>query len=105
MRRFWNNQPDTHASKIMLRILMKRIKAKARDVISKTQFGFRRGMGTREAIGFMRMLCERSFEYSNDVYVCFIDFEKAFDGVNWVRMMNILKRIGVDWRDRKLIEE
>ena len=61
-------------------------------------------MGTREAIGVMRTLCERSLAFGNDVYVCFIDFEKAFDRVNWVRMMNILKRIGVDWRDRRLIE-
>ena len=56
-----------HASKILLRILMKRIEAKVRDVISKTQFGFSRGMGTREAIGVMRTLCERSLEFGNDV--------------------------------------
>jgi len=55
-------------------------------------------MGTRELIGVMRMLGERSIEYGIDVYVCFIDFEKAFDRGNWIRMMSILKRIGVDWR-------
>ena len=79
-----------HASKIMLKIIMKRIEGKAMNVISKTQFGFRRGMGTREAIGTMKMLCERSLEYGNDAYICFVDFEKAFDRVNWVKMMEIL---------------
>ena len=39
---------------------MKIIEGKAINVIGKTQFGFRKGMGTREAIGTMRMLCERS---------------------------------------------
>ena len=92
-----------HASKIMLKIIMKRIEGKAINVIGKTQFGFRKGMGTREAIGTMKMLCERSLEYGNDVYICFVDFEKAFDRVNWVKMMEILKRIGVDWRDRRLV--
>jgi hypothetical protein len=92
-----------HASKILLKIIMKRIEGKAINVIGKTQFGFRKGMGTREAIGTMRMLCERSLEYGNDVYICFVDFEKAFDRVNWVKMMEILKRIGVDWRDRRLV--
>jgi endonuclease/exonuclease/phosphatase family metal-dependent hydrolase len=92
-----------HASKIMLRILTKRIESKAAGVIGKTQFGFRRGCGTRDAIGVMRMLCERSLEFGNDVYICFVDFEKAFDRVNWVKMMDILKKIGVDWRDRRLI--
>ena len=43
--------------------------------------------------------------YCNEVSVCFIDFEKAFDRVNWVKMMQILKQIGVDWRDRRLIRD
>ena len=72
-------------------------------ILSKTQFGFRKGCGTREAIGVMRVLCERSLEYGNDVFVCFVDFEKAFDRIDWITMMNILKRIGIDWRDRRLI--
>ena len=92
-----------HASKIILKILTKRIEAKAAGVIGKTQFGFRKGCGTRDAIGVMRMLVERSLEYDNEVFVCFVDFEKAFDRVNWIKMMEILKKIGVDWRDRRLI--
>src|SRR5579862_105897 len=53
----------------------------------------------------MRVVCERSLEHGNDVYICFVDFEKAFDRVNWVKMMYALKSIGVDWRDRRLIRE
>ena len=89
----------------MLKILTKRIESKARNLIGRNQFGFRKGCGTREAIGTMRVLCERSIEHDNDVYICFIDFEKAFDRVNWVKMMDALKSIGVDWRDRRLIKE
>src|SRR5580698_431469 len=89
----------------MLKILTKRIESKAKHFIGQNQFGFRKGCGTREAIGVMRLLCERSIEHNNDVYICFVDFEKAFDRVNWVKMMDALKSIGVDWRDRKLIRE
>ena len=71
----------------MLKILTKRIESKAKDFISRNQFGFRRGCGTREAIGVIRMLSERCIELDNDVYVCFVDFEKAFDRVDWVKMM------------------
>ena len=47
----------SHASKIILKILTKRIEAKAKDFINKNQFSFRKGCGTREVIGVMRMLC------------------------------------------------
>jgi hypothetical protein len=44
-------------------------------------------------------------EHGNDVYICYVDFEKAFDRVNWVIMMDVLKSLQVDWRDRRLICE
>ena len=93
----------SHASKILLRILTNRVEARAKHFIGKNQFGFRKGCGTRDAIGVMRMLCERSLELDKDVFICFVDFEKAFDRVDWVKMMDILKKIGVDWRDRRMI--
>src|SRR6476661_2305695 len=46
----------SHASKMLLKILTSRIEAKARDFIGRNQFGFRKGCGTRDAIGFMTMI-------------------------------------------------
>ena len=91
------------ASKVVLRILAKRIKSKSEEFLGKDQFGFRSGRGTRDAVGVMRCLSERSIEFNQDLYVCFIDYEKAFDRVNWRKLMEILQNIGVDWRDRRLI--
>src|SRR6476469_5649067 len=59
----------------------------------------------RDAIGVMRMVCERSLEFGNNVYICFVDFEKAFDRVNWEKMMKVLQSLGVDWRDQRMISE
>ena len=81
-----------HASKIRLKVLTQRIEAKAKHLLGRTQFGFRKGCGTRDAIGVMRTLCERSMEHGNDVYICFVDFEKAFDRVDGVKMLMILKK-------------
>ena len=75
------------------------------DFIGRNQFGFRKGCGTGNAIGVMRLICERSLSHGNDHYICFVDFEKAFDRVNWPKMMKILIEIGVDWRDRRMISE
>jgi len=41
--------------------------------------------------------------HTSKVLVCFIDYEKAFDRVNWIKMMEILNDNDVDWRNRKLI--
>src|SRR6478609_9724941 len=95
----------SHASKILLKILTNRIKAKARDFIRRNQFGFRKGCDTRDAIQVMRMICDRSLEFGNNVYICFVDFEKAFDRVNWEKMIKVLQSIGVNWRDRRMISK
>ena len=94
-----------HASKIMLKVLARIIEGKAQDFLSKTQFGFRSRVGTRDAIGIMRMLCERSLEYGNGIDVCYVDFEKAFDRVRWDKMMQVLKELKVDWKDRRMIKD
>src|SRR5207253_3043650 len=81
----------SHASKILLKVLTRRIEGKTNNFIGCHQFGFRRGCGTRDAVGVMRVLCERSLEFGNEVYICFVDFEKAFDRVDWIKMLEVME--------------
>src|SRR6478609_9678589 len=97
--------PSLKIMNFQKRYTTNRIEAKARDFIGQNQFGFRKGCGTRDEIGVMRMICERSLEFRNNVYICFVDFVKAFDRVNWEKMMKVLQSIGVDWRDRRMISQ
>ena len=95
----------SHASKVILKVVTKRLQAKADAIgfLGEDQFGFRKGRGTREAIGSLRVLTERRLQFGQAVYVCFVDYEKAFDRVDWQKLMEALTRLGVDWRDRRLI--
>ena len=78
---------------------------KTKDYIGKDQFGFMKGRSTRDAIATLRVITEKLLEHGKDLFVCFVDFEKAFDRVNWIKLMEILKNVGVDYRDRRMIWE
>jgi len=41
------------------------------------------------------LLGERSL-WHKDLFVCFVYYEKAFERVNWCKLLETLKKIGVD---------
>ena len=67
----------SHASKILLKLIKKRITPIVENNLSESQMGFRKGKGTRDAIFQLRMTCERSTELNKNIYLCFIDYQKA----------------------------
>ena len=87
---------------MVAKILRRRIEKKIEDVLGG-QFGFRRGKGTRYAIGMLRIISERTLEIDEELSVSFIDWQKAFDRVNWTKLMQILRGNDIDWHDRRLI--
>ena len=93
----------THASKIILRIMLRRMEKRAYEYIGESQFGFKKNCGTREAIGLLRIIMDRYIDANKEVYACFIDFEKAFDRVDWKKLLEILENLGVDSKERSLI--
>ena len=67
-------------------------------LIEENQFGFRKGKGTIDAIGLMRIISERELEVKEEMCLCFIDWQKAFDRVDWTKLLEMLRNIGVNWR-------
>ena len=51
------------------------------EVIEEDQFGFRKGKGTRDDIGLMRIISERVLDVKEEMCLCFIDRQKAFGRV------------------------
>jgi len=92
-----------HTAKIITKILRRRIERRIENVFGEDQFGFRRRKGARDAIGMMRIISERTLEIDEELCVCFIDWQKASDRVNWTKLMQILKGTGIDLCERRLI--
>jgi hypothetical protein len=53
----------------------------------------------------LRIISERILVIDEELCACFIDWQKAFDRVNWTKLMQILRGIGIDWRERRLISK
>ena len=71
-----------HASKILLKIIQKRLEPYLEREIPDAQGGSRKNRGTRDQIANIRRLMETTREYQKNVYMCFIDYSKAFDCVD-----------------------
>ena len=52
------------------------------------QAGFRKGRGTRDQIANMHWMIKKTTEYQKNIYLCFIDYAKAFDCVDHNKLEN-----------------
>lgn len=93
----------SHITKVLLKILMMRMKNKITPEIAKEQYGFMPDKGTRNAIFVLRMIIERSIEVQHDLYICFLDYMKAFDKVKHDSLFQILENLDIDGKDLRII--
>ena len=70
-----------HSSKIFTSIILQRIKRRTEEILSEAQAGFRENRSTIDQIFTLRQMAEKYEEYGKELYVCYIDFRKAFDSV------------------------
>jgi hypothetical protein len=61
------------------KILRRRIERKIEDVLREDHLGFRRGKGTSNAVGMLRIISEQTLEIDVELCFCFIDWQKTFD--------------------------
>jgi hypothetical protein len=91
-----------HKAKIIAKMLRIRIERKMEDEFGEDQFGFRRGKVTGDSVGMLRIISERTLEIYEELCICFIDWQKAFDRDDWTKLMQIIKGTGIDWREGKV---
>ena len=79
----------------MLKILQARLQQYVNCELPDVQAGFRKGRGTRDQIANIRWIIKKAREFQKNIYLCFIDYAKAFDCVDHNKLWKILKEMGI----------
>ena len=93
----------SHVTKLVLRVIMNRLRGRTLSEISEVQYGFMSDRGTMNAIFVLRRLVERMIEKQKDVYVCVIDYSKAFDTVKHEPRIELLQSLDIHPQDARLL--
>ena len=79
----------------MLKILQARLQQYMNHELPDIQARFRKGRGTRDQIANIHWITDKAREFQKNIYLCFIDYTKAFDSVDLDKRWKILKEIGL----------
>ena len=78
-------------SKVMLKILQARIQQYMNHELPDVQAEFRKGRRTRDQIANICWITEKAREFQKNIYLCFVDYAKAFDCVDHNKLWKILR--------------
>ena len=59
------------------------------------QDAFRKGRGNRNQIANICWIMEKAKQFQENIYLCLIDYAKAFDCVDYNKLWEILKEMGI----------
>ena len=75
-----------HASKVMLKIFHAMLQHYVNQELPDVQAGFGKGRGTRDQIANIHWIIEKAREFQKNICLCFIDYAKAFESVDHVKL-------------------
>ena len=79
----------------MLKIFYAKLQHYANQELPDVQAGFRKGRGTRDQIANIHWIIEKAKEFQKNIYLCFIDYAKAFTCVDHDKLWKALRQMGV----------
>ncbi|RUS68624.1 hypothetical protein EGW08_023614 [Elysia chlorotica] len=82
-------------SKILSKIIIQRISEAVDQQLRNEQAGFRKGRGCCDQIFTLRNIIEQCTEWQRQLYINFVDFEKAFDSIHRDSLWRILRAYGI----------
>ena len=81
----------SRASKVMLKILQARLQQYMNHELPYVQAGFSKGRETSDQIANIHWIIEKARKFQKNIYICFIDYTKAFDCVDHRKLWKILR--------------
>ena len=84
----------SHTRKVMLKILQGRPQQYVNCEFPDDQAGFRKCRGTRDQIAKIHWIIEKAGKFQKNIYLCFIDYAKALNCVDYNKLWKILKEMG-----------
>ena len=82
----------------MLKILHAKLQHDTNQELPDVQAGFRKGRGSRgslDQIVNIHWIMKKAKELQKNIYLCFIDYAKAFDCVDHTKLWKALKEMGI----------
>ena len=79
----------------MLKILQARLQQYVNHELPDVQAHFWKGRGTRDQIANILWIMEKAREFQKNIYLCFIDYAKAFDYVDHNKLWKNLKQMRI----------
>ena len=87
----------------MLKILQARLQQYVNRDLPDVQVVFRKDSGTRDQIAYIHWTIKKGRDFQKkNIYLCFIDYTKAFDYVNHSKLWKILKEMGTSRPKRNM---
>ena len=91
-------------SKILCKIIIQRINQAVDNQLRKEQAGFRKDKSCIDHIFTLRNIIEQCTEWNRQLYINFVDFEKAFDSIHRESLWKILRTYGIPTKIIQVIQ-
>jgi len=91
-----------HCEKVMASVILQR--QRTEEILSEAQAGFRPGRSTIDELFTLRRLTEMYIEYGKYLYVCYIDFQKAFGSVWRIGLWRVMWFLGYEEKIVRILE-
>jgi hypothetical protein len=84
-----------HSLKLLEKVVEARLRIIVEGQLGEEQCGFRPGRGTTDLMFVLRQLLEKNIEVGKDVFLAFLDLEKAYDKVPRAIIWPIMRSYGI----------